>query len=99
MGLGRKQAGRRGADTVKKLGAGVGVVLILAGVTFGLQGLGVIGGSAMSGKNAWAVLGPVIALLGVALVVGGLRGGSNDSARATNDRDTNGSSGRDAAAP
>jgi hypothetical protein len=51
----------------------VGVVLVLAGITFGLQGLGVIGGSAMSGKTVWAVLGPLIAVVGVGLVVAGLR--------------------------
>ena len=59
---------------MKQLSVVVGAVLVLAGVTFGLQGLGVLGGSAMSGQNAWAVLGPLIALVGVVLVVGGLRG-------------------------
>jgi hypothetical protein len=58
----------------------VGAILILAGVTFGLQGLGVIGGSAMSGKNMWAILGPLIALVGVALVVTGRRGRAGVSA-------------------
>ena len=57
-----------------------GVVLVLAGVTFGLQGLGVIGGSAMSGKNMWAVLGPLIAVVGVVLVVIGRRGGTRVTA-------------------
>ncbi len=51
----------------------VGGRLMLAGVTFGLQGMGVLGGSAMSGKTLWAVLGPVIAVVGVALVASGLR--------------------------
>jgi hypothetical protein len=67
---------RRGANTVKTAGVGVGALLVLAGVTFGLQGLGLIGGSSMSGKTSWAVIGPLIALVGVALVVGGLRGGT-----------------------
>jgi len=53
----------------------VGGLLVLAGIVFGLQGLGVLGGSAMSGKTLWAVLGPVIALVGVVLVAGGLRVG------------------------
>jgi len=51
----------------------VGGLLVLAGVTFGLQGMGVLGGSAMSGKTLWAVFGPVIALVGVVLVASGLR--------------------------
>lgn len=53
----------------------VGGLLVLAGVTFGLQGMGVLGGSAMSGKTVWAVLGPVIAVVGVVLVVRGVRAG------------------------
>jgi hypothetical protein len=60
---------------VKKLGVAVGAVLVLAGVTFGLQGLGLIGGSAMSGKTLWAVTGPLLALVGVVLVARGLRAG------------------------
>jgi len=51
----------------------VGGLLALAGVTFGLQGMGVLGGSAMSGKTLWAVLGPAIAVVGVVLVASGLR--------------------------
>jgi hypothetical protein len=53
----------------------VGAVLTVAGVVFGLQGLGVIGGSAMSGKTLWAVLGPLIAVVGVVMVVRAVRGG------------------------
>ena len=39
----------------------VGIVMVLAGSLFTLQGLGYIGGSAMSGVDFWAVAGPVIA--------------------------------------
>jgi hypothetical protein len=52
---------------------GVGLLLILAGVIFALQGAGVIGGSAMSGVTLWAVAGPVIAVVGLAMTVVGLR--------------------------
>jgi hypothetical protein len=52
---------------------GVGVLLTLAGVIFTLQGVGVLGGSVMSGVTLWAVAGPVIALAGLVLVVIGLR--------------------------
>ena len=60
----------------------VGGLVALAGTTFGLQGMGVIGGSAMSGKTLWAVLGPVIAVLGVVLVVTGLRASDRQSTTA-----------------
>lgn len=52
---------------------GVGLLLMLAGVIFALQGAGVIGGSAMTGVTFWAVAGPVIALAGLAMAVVGLR--------------------------
>jgi hypothetical protein len=61
---------RRSAG-VNKLSVAFGVLLVLFGVLFGLQGLGVVGGSVMSGKTVWAVLGPLIALAGVVLVVRG----------------------------
>ena len=47
---------------------GVAVVLIVAGGVFFFQGIGVIGGSFMSGSALWAALGPLIALTGVALL-------------------------------
>ena len=53
----------------------IGVVVALAGVVFTLQGLGFIGGSAMTGSMLWAILGPIIAVVGIVLVVLGLRRG------------------------
>ena len=52
---------------------GVGVLLMLAGVIFTLQGVGVLGGSVMSGVTFWAVAGPVIAVAGLAVAALGLR--------------------------
>ena len=52
---------------------GVGFLLMLAGVVFTLQGVGVLGGSVMSGVTFWAVAGPVIVLAGVVLAAIGLR--------------------------
>jgi hypothetical protein len=57
----------------KPVWIGLGVLLILIGAVWGLQGLGVFGGSAMSGKTLWAVVGPIVAVIGVILVVTGLR--------------------------
>ena len=45
--------------------AGVGALITLAGVIITLQGVGVIGGSAMSGTTFWAAAGPVIAVIGL----------------------------------
>ena len=49
------------------LGLVVAAALVVFGVVFTLQGLGYVGGSAMSGSETWAILGPLIAGLGVAL--------------------------------
>lgn len=46
-----------------------GIVITAAGVLFTLQGLDVLGGSGMSGRTLWAVLGPIIAIVGLVLVV------------------------------
>ena len=54
---------------------GVGVLVMLAGVIFTLQGIGVLGGSGMSGVTFWAVAGPVIALAGLAIAAIGVRRG------------------------
>jgi hypothetical protein len=51
----------------------IGVLLVLAGAVWSLQGLDVLGGSAMSGKSMWAVIGPIVAVLGLVLLVMGSR--------------------------
>jgi len=48
-------------------------MLVVVGGIWTLQGLGVLGGSAMSGVTTWAVIGPVVAVAGVALVVASRR--------------------------
>jgi hypothetical protein len=53
----------------KNLQAGLGVLLALVGLIWTLQGLNVLGGSVMSGVTAWAVIGPIVVILGVWLVV------------------------------
>jgi hypothetical protein len=52
---------------------GAGALITVAGIIFALQGLGYIGGSAMTGVTFWAVAGPLIALAGIALAAFGLR--------------------------
>ena len=54
--------------------AGAGVLLVLVGLVWTLQGLGYVQGSVLTGVTLWAVVGPLVMLAGVALVVVGLRG-------------------------
>lgn len=51
-----------------------GAVLVVMGLVWTLQGLDVIEGSAMSGTTTWSVIGPVVVLIGAALVWLGVRG-------------------------
>jgi hypothetical protein len=52
---------------------GFGALVTVAGLVFALQGLGYVGGSSMTGTTLWAVLGPLIAVLGLSIVATGLR--------------------------
>lgn len=54
---------------MRPLGIALGVIMALMGALWTLQGLDVIGGSAMSGESLWAIVGPIVAGLGVALVI------------------------------
>jgi hypothetical protein len=47
----------------------VGLGLVLVGLVWTAQGVGWLGGSPMTGETLWAVLGPVVALVGAGLVV------------------------------
>ena len=57
----------------RSLLVGLGALVTVAGVVFALQGLGYIGGSSMTGTTLWSVLGPLIAVLGLAMIAAGLR--------------------------
>jgi hypothetical protein len=50
-----------------------GIVLILVGLVWTLQGFDILGGSAMSGVALWAVVGPFVVLVGIILVLSGRR--------------------------
>ncbi len=58
---------------IRGLQLAVGALLVIAGTVFALQGFGVLGGSAMSGSGFWAAAGPVIAVLGLAFLLAGMR--------------------------
>jgi hypothetical protein len=59
---------------MSKILVGVGVVCLVLGGVWALQGVGVLGGSFMSGSGTWLVIGLLVAIAGVALVYQGLRG-------------------------
>jgi hypothetical protein len=51
----------------------VGALLVAVGALWTVQGVGYVGGSAMSGVTLWAVVGPIVAVVGVLLAVWGGR--------------------------
>lgn len=58
----------------KNLQAGLGVLLVLMGLIFTLQGLGVLQSSSpMTGETLWAVIGPIVAVVGVLVVARAVR--------------------------
>ncbi|MDQ3704666.1 MAG: hypothetical protein M3437_05470 [Chloroflexota bacterium] len=54
--------------------AGLGILLVLAGIVWLLQGLNVLPGSFMTGQPFWALVGVVCLVLGSGLLYWGLRG-------------------------
>lgn len=46
-----------------------GILLIAVGIVWILQGTGFVGGSFMTGQTRWAIIGAVLALLGMRLWV------------------------------
>ncbi|MFI8524832.1 hypothetical protein ACIGB8_10315 [Promicromonospora sukumoe] len=52
-----------------------GVVLVMIGCVFTLQGLGYLAGSPMTGVELWAVIGPILVVIGIVLIVQAARSG------------------------
>jgi hypothetical protein len=52
----------------------LGVIVALAGLLFALQGFGAVSGSTMSNTTTWSILGPIIALIGIAIAFVAWRG-------------------------
>ena len=51
----------------------VGIVLILLGGLWALQGVGILTGSVMTGQTFWATVGVILLIVGVVLCGIGLR--------------------------
>ena len=45
-----------------------GVLLSAVGLVWTLQGLNILGGSAMSGSPLWATIGPIVLVVGLVLI-------------------------------
>ena len=45
-----------------------GVILSAVGLVWTLQGLNIMGGSAMSGSAMWAIIGPIVLIAGLVLI-------------------------------
>jgi hypothetical protein len=59
-----------------------GVILAAVGLVWTLQGLNVLGGSAMSGSTMWAIIGPIVLIAGLVLIgigIGRRRSGGTPS--------------------
>ena len=58
----------------KTLPVTLGLVMLVVGAVWTLQGLGYLTGSPMTGVQVWAIVGPILAGFGIALAYVGLRG-------------------------
>ena len=57
----------------KTLAITLGVLMVVIGAVWTFQGLGYLKGSPMTGVEKWAILGPLVAGLGVGLTIVGVR--------------------------
>ena len=46
----------------------LGALALAVGVVWTLQGLNILGGSFMSGNTMWAIIGPIVVIVGLALL-------------------------------
>ncbi|HEX8733598.1 MAG TPA: hypothetical protein VF725_16220 [Ktedonobacterales bacterium] len=51
----------------------IGALLALVGVIWTLQGVGILGGSFMTGNRLYAIIGPIVAIVGLVLLAFGAR--------------------------
>jgi uncharacterized membrane protein YidH (DUF202 family) len=51
----------------------LGLLAVVVGLVWTLQGMGTLRGSAMSGEDAWTIIGPIVVVIGLVLLALGLR--------------------------
>jgi uncharacterized membrane protein SirB2 len=66
-------ARNQGGATMRWILVGVGIVLILLGGLWLLQGVGILAGSVMTGQMFWAIVGLILLIVGIVLCALGLR--------------------------
>jgi hypothetical protein len=52
----------------------IGVLLVVTGGVWTLQGVGYIKGSFMTSTTTWSIIGPVVVIIGLTMAAAGLRG-------------------------
>ena len=62
------------------VGAG-GVIVMLVGIVWFFQGLGTLKGSPMTGEIFWTYMGGVVIILGLAVLLRGLKGTKRTNSR------------------
>jgi uncharacterized membrane protein HdeD (DUF308 family) len=63
----------QGDTTMRWILVGVGIVLVLLGGLWFLQGVGILADSVMTGQTFWAIVGAILLIVGIALCVLGMR--------------------------
>jgi uncharacterized membrane protein SirB2 len=58
---------------MRRILVGVGIVLILLGGLWLLQGMGILAGSVMTGQSFWAMVGVIVVIVGIVLCLLGAR--------------------------
>ena len=60
---------------MRKIQVGVGILLVLIGLVWFFQGIGMLGGSPMTGQSFWAIVGSIMIIVGIVLGLLGARRG------------------------
>ena len=60
----------RGGATIQVV---IGALIVLTGAVWMLQGIGVLGGSAMTDQSQWVVIGAIAVAIGAVLAYRGLK--------------------------
>jgi uncharacterized membrane protein YidH (DUF202 family) len=51
----------------------LGLLAVVVGLVWTLQGMGTLRGSVMSGDDAWTIIGPIVVVIGLVLLALGMR--------------------------